>query len=173
MSIDFLTNSTLRTHDRRNARGTGALKRASQPVNFITFSLEYWQRLPTALTRRIPMDLAFIDIMGVIKGSASLASNLEPLSRDAYIARRWKLAPNFTTDSDRKAVYTLYEHYEKIKMGRGEVDDTDRVIRVLEALKKDPELFRTVEMFLDEVYVDGKRKDSYSICPDRPNSCLV
>lgn len=119
------------------------------------------------------MDLAFIDIMGVIKGSASLASDLKPLSRDAYMAKRWKLAPNFTTESDRKAVYTLYEHYEKIKMGRGEVDDTDRVIRVLEALRKDPELLQTVEMFLDEVYVDGKHKNSYSTCPNRPNSFLV
>lgn len=173
MSIDFLADSALRTHDRRNGRRTGVLSKTSQSVNFTTFSLEYWQRLPTALTRRIPMDLAFIDIMGVIKGSASLASDLKPLSRDAYMAKRWKLAPNFTTDSDRKAVYTLYEHYEKIKMGRGEVDDTDRVIRVLEALKKDPELLQTVEMFLDEVYVDGKHKNSYSTCPDRPNSCLV
>lgn len=109
------------------------------------------------------MDLAFIDIMGVIKGSASLASNLEPLSRNSYTTRRWKLAPNFTTDSDRKAVYTLYEHYERIKMGRGEVDDADRVIRVLESLKKDPELHRTVETFLDEVYVDGKRTNNHPI----------
>lgn len=153
----------LRTYDIRKARQKGALKKASKPVNFTTFSLEYWQHLPTALTCRIPVDLAFIDIMGVIKGSASLASNLEPLSRDSYTARRWKLAPNFTTDSDRKAVYTLYEHYERIKMGRREVDDTDRVIRVLKSLKKDPELHRTVETFLDEVYVDGKCTDNHSI----------
>lgn len=105
------------------------------------------------------MDLALIDIVGVIKGSASLASNLEPLSRDAYTTRDWRLAPNFTTESDRKAVYTLYEHYEKIKTGRGEADDTDRVIQVLEALKKDSELQKAVEKFLDEVYIDGKCKN--------------
>lgn len=119
------------------------------------------------------MDLAFIDIMGVIKGSASLDSNLEPLTREAYTSRRWKLAPNFYTESDRKAVYTLYEHYEKIKISRREVDDTDRVIRVLKALKGDPELYRTVETFLDEVYVDGRYKGNYSIYPERPNSFPV
>lgn len=105
------------------------------------------------------MDLALIDIMGVIKGSASLASNFEPLSRDAYTARDWRLAPNFTIENDRKAVYTLYEHYEKIKASRGEADDTDRVIRVLEALNKDSELQQVVEKFLDEVYIDGKCKN--------------
>lgn len=152
-----------RTYDIRKARQKGALKKASKPVNFTTFSLEYWQRLPTALTCRIPVDLAFIDIMGVIKGSASLASNLKPLSRNSYTTRRWKLAPNFTTDSDRRAVYTLYEHYERLKMGRGEVDDTDGVIRVLEAFKRNPELCQTVEMFLDEVYVDGECIDNYTM----------
>lgn len=141
-----------RVHDRPNTNQTGT----SKLVNFTTFKLEYWQRLPTNLTRRIPIDLAFTDILGVIKGSASLALNLKPLSRDTYTTMHWRLAPNFTTESDRKVIYSLYEHYEKIKISRGEVDDTDRVIQILEALKKDPKLHRTVETFLDEVYIDGK-----------------
>lgn len=100
------------------------------------------------------MDLALIDIVGVIKGST-----LKPLSRDAYITRNWRLAPNFTTENDRNTVYTLYEHYEKIKTGRGETDESDRVIRVLEALEEDPELHKVVETFIDEVYIDGKCKN--------------
>lgn len=128
----------------------------SKPVDFVTFSIDYWGRLPRPLQKRIPIDLAFIDIMGVIKGSASVDSNLEPLSRDAYINKRWRLAPNFATDSERNAVYTLYEHYENIKHIRKEVDNVDRVISVLKALGKDPELQEKVEGFLDEIYVDGK-----------------
>lgn len=99
--------------------------------------------------------------MGVIKGSASQSSNFEPLSREEYINRRWKLAPNFATDSERNAVYSLYERYEKLKRIREEVDGTDRVIHVLTELKKNPELRETVESFLDEVYVDGIFQDNY------------
>ncbi|KAL0640852.1 hypothetical protein Q9L58_000159 [Maublancomyces gigas] len=104
-------------------------------------------------TIRIPKDLAFVEIMGVIKGSASLASNLEPLSRDEYLYRRWRLAPNFERD-DRDAVYSLYEFYERMKKTRGETDNIDRVIHIMKALNKNPELRCVVGGLLDEVYVD-------------------
>lgn len=129
--------------------------RTLRPVDFTTFSIDYWRRLPHNLTKRIPKDLAFVEIMGVIKGSASLASNLESLSRDEYLYRRWRLAPNFERD-DRDAVYSLYEFYERMKKTRGETDNIDRVIHIMKALNKNPELRCVVGGLLDEVYVDGK-----------------
>jgi len=96
-----------------------------------------------------------MDIMGVIKGSASVETHFEPLPRGYYTGRRWKLAPNFSGEDEREAVYTLYERYEKIKRDRGEFDDTDRVIRVFKDLEKYPELRQKVEGLLQEVYVDG------------------
>lgn len=107
------------------------------------------------MTKKIPKDLAFVEIMGVIKGSASLASNLEPLSRDEYLCKRWRLAPNFERD-DRDTVYSLYEFYERMKKTRGETDNIDRVIHIMKALNENPELRCVVGGLLDEVYVDGK-----------------
>jgi len=125
-------------------------------VNDTTFRLEYWRRLPIALTRRAQVDMAYVDIMGVIKGSASLNTNLEPLSREDYTAKRWRNAPNFTWGNERNTVYSLYESYEKIKNVRGEIDHTDRVISIFKSLRESPRLQEGVESLLHEIYVDGE-----------------
>jgi hypothetical protein len=120
--------------------------------------LEYWWRFPGDLQRRVQVDLAYVDIMGVIKGAASLDTNLEPLTRDIYTAKRWKLAPNFAHENDRNIVYSLYEYYEKRKKARGEFDDIDRVISIFKSLRRSPEIQEQVEGLLHEIYVDGKGK---------------
>lgn len=144
-----------RFNEIRNATRLKPLTKRLKPVDFTTFRVEYWRKFPAALTRKIPVDLAFVDIMGVIKGSASLSTNLQPLSRDDYTGKRWKLAPNFAHGKERESLYTLYECYENIKRSRGELDDTDRVVLVLKALSKNPALRQEVEGLLHEVYVDG------------------
>ncbi|KAF8241484.1 P-loop containing nucleoside triphosphate hydrolase protein [Wilcoxina mikolae CBS 423.85] len=123
-------------------------------VDFDAFRMDYWRRFPASLTRKVPMGLAFLDIMGVIKGSASRENNFEPLSREAYIYKRWKLAPNFASREGRDSLYTLYQHYEKYKKRCGELDDIDRVVHVLKGLEQNPVLRREIESFVDEVYVD-------------------
>lgn len=105
-----------------------------------------------------------MEIMGVIKASVSSVSNLEPLSRGEYLGKRWKAAPSFATDSERDAVYSLYEHYERLKKSREEIDNLDRVINVVKVLGKNPELRGRVERLLDEVYVDGEYKGRKSSC---------
>jgi hypothetical protein len=151
------SNSISRLHDIRNERqGRRFIKKDPPLVNDTVFRLEYWWRFPVALRRRIQVDLAYVDIMGVIKGAASLDTNLEPLTRDTYTAKRWKLAPNFTRESERNAVYSLYESYEKQKKARGEFDDVDRVIRIFKSLRRSPEIRQEVEELLHEIYVDGK-----------------
>ncbi|KAF8541740.1 hypothetical protein BDD12DRAFT_946309 [Trichophaea hybrida] len=123
-------------------------------VDYDAFRMDYWRRFPASLTRKVPIGLAFLDIMGVIKGSASRETNFEPLSREGYIYKRWKLAPNFATREGRDSLYTLYQHYEKYKKRCGEVDDIDRVVNVLKGLEQNPVLRREIESFVDEVYVD-------------------
>jgi superfamily I DNA/RNA helicase len=95
-----------------------------------------------------------MDIMGVIKGTASVETKFEPLSRGSYCEKRWSLAPNFKSQ-ERDTVYSLYERYESIKKKRGEIDDADRVMRVLKALENYTELREQVVWLLQEVYVDG------------------
>lgn len=146
-------------------RGDGALAlrkgfiRTLRLIDFTDFKIEYWRRFPARFTKGILEDLAFMEIMGVIKGSMSFVSDPEPLSRDAYINKRWKLAPSFATDGERDAVYSIYESYERLKKTRSETDNIDRVIHVAKALNKNPDLWRRVEKFLDEVYVDGEYKE--------------
>ena len=111
------------------------------------------------------MDLAFLEIMGVIKGSVSRATDFEPLSRKEYLGLRWQLAPSFASERERNTIYDIYEWYERAKKKRGDIDQVDRIIKVTKAL----EAFRSSEVLedsafelkirsaLDEIYVDGEQ----------------
>jgi len=131
-------------------------------VDFTGFSIEYWGRLSPKLRKGIPADLAFLEIMGVIKGSVSRATDFEPLSREQYSGHRWRVA-NFASKRDRDAVYDIYEWYERAKKKRGDIDQADRVIKVMKALEafrssgvpEDGEFERKIRSVLDEIYVDG------------------
>lgn len=138
---------------------TTRVKNRGELIDFSDFKTKYWRRFPAHLRKGIVEDLAFMEIMGVIKGSMSFVSNPEPLSRDDYINKRWRAAPSFATDNERDAVYSLYENYERLKMSRSEIDNIDRVIHAAKELNKNPDLQRRVEKFLDEVYVDGEYRE--------------
>jgi hypothetical protein len=126
-------------------------------IDYTIFKKEYWAHFPPQKTRNISVDLAFLEIMGVIKGSMSQTSGLKPLLREEYLERRWRRAPNFATEGERDRVYSIYEYYEKVKRRRGgEIDGVDRVTDVLKALIEKPGLKERLENVLDEVYVDGQ-----------------
>ena len=109
------------------------------------------------------MDLAFLEIMGVIKGSVSRATNFGPLSREEYLEKRWRLAPNFASERERDAVYDIYEWYERARKKRGDIDQADRIIKVAKALEAfrssevpgDGEFEQEIRSRVDEIYVDG------------------
>jgi hypothetical protein len=82
------------------------------------------------------MSLAYADIMGVIKGSACLEKKLQPLSKEEYMSRRSKNAPNFALRSQRSAVYSLFESYESLRKSLYQFDNIDRVISVLRYLNE-------------------------------------
>ncbi|CUS07546.1 unnamed protein product [Tuber aestivum] len=136
--------------------------KCTRVIDFRKFDIEYWEHMSPKLKRGIPVDLAFLEIMGVIKGSVTPATDFEPLSRQDYLEKRWRLAPNFATQKERDAVYDIYEWYERAKKKRGDIDQADRIVRVTKAL----EVFRSSEIFednafernirgiLDEIYVD-------------------
>ncbi|RPB01630.1 hypothetical protein L873DRAFT_637612 [Choiromyces venosus 120613-1] len=100
--------------------------------------------------------------MGVIKGSISLATNFEPLSRKEYLEKRWRVAPNFATERERDAVFDIYEWYERAKKKRGDIDQADRMIKVMKAFetfkssdtKEDRNFEKKIRRVLDEIYVD-------------------
>lgn len=81
---------------------------------------------------------------------------MKPLSREEYLQTSCRLAPAFTSESERERVYTAFERYEKLKKQRAETDDMDRVITVLTSLKQTPGLGRLISQCFEEIYVDGK-----------------
>ena len=127
------------------------------------FNIEYWEHLSPRLKRGIPVDSAFLEIMGVIKGSVSRATDFEPLSREEYLGLRWRLAPSFASEQERHTIYDIYEWYERAKKKRGDIDQVDRIIKVTKALEgfRSSEVLgesafeRKIRSVLDEIYVDG------------------
>ncbi|RPB01648.1 hypothetical protein L873DRAFT_644024 [Choiromyces venosus 120613-1] len=109
--------------------------KSTRVIDHKRFKLEYWEPMSPKLKRGIPVDLAFLEIMGVIKGSISSATKFEPLSREEYLEKRWRLAPNFASTQERAAVYDIYEWYERKKKKRYDIDQTDRMIKVMKALE--------------------------------------
>lgn len=93
--------------------------------------------------------------MGVIKGSSTSATTFESLSREQYVYRSGRLSPAFSTEAERERVYLAFERYEKLKKQRGELDELDRVIDTLKALKSNAVLGQLVRQCFEEIYVDG------------------
>lgn len=125
-----------------------------QLVDFETFSTVYWPRLPSHVTKKLPVALVFAEIMGVIKGSTASRKLLSPLSRSEYLKRSSRLAPTFALDSDRSALYDFYEAYESYKERHSGIDYVDRVIYVLKAIRKDERLRETLSKAFDEIFID-------------------
>ncbi|KAI9731582.1 MAG: hypothetical protein M1834_004702 [Cirrosporium novae-zelandiae] len=128
--------------------------RKPQLVDYYAFKLDYWPRLPSRLTKDLPIELVFAEIIGMIKGSASSRASLIPLCREEYFERSCRLAPAFTLASDRERVYEIFEKYEALKAKWGDVDFVDRVVRVLRAMREDHVLRQHLRSTFDEVYID-------------------
>lgn len=92
--------------------------------------------------------------MGVIKGSASSGKSLAPLSRQEYLDRSCRLAPVFVLEDDRSLVYDIFQKYEDIKKQNQDVDNVDRVVRIMSAIRRDTSLKQLLESTFDEIYID-------------------
>ena len=123
-------------------------------VDFHAFKSNYWPHISHALTKGLPVNLIFAEIMGVIKGSASSRRSLEPLRREEYLTRSCRLAPTFILEEERSRVYELFKMYEKLKLELGGVDYVDRVVKLIRAVRRDSSLNQLLRFTFDEVYID-------------------
>ena len=123
-------------------------------IDFQSFRLEYWPRFPAALVKDLSVELAFTEIMGVIKGSISSRKTLQPLSRQAYLELSSRVAPTFTLESEKSRVYELFEKYQALKLHRRETDGVDRVTRLIKAVRDNQTLMNYLGTNFDEIYVD-------------------
>ncbi|CUS07544.1 unnamed protein product [Tuber aestivum] len=157
-----LIENSLRERENRSRYLTIDSSKCTRVVDFRKFNIEYWEHLSPGLKKGIPVDLAFLEIMGVIKGSVSVATDFKPLSREEYLGKRWRLAPNFASEQERGVVYDIYEWYERAKGRRRDIDQADRIIKVMRALEafrsseisEDNELEQNIRRILHEIYVD-------------------
>ncbi|KAK6353688.1 hypothetical protein TWF696_005650 [Orbilia brochopaga] len=105
------------------------------------------------MKKGLSADGVFSEIMGVIKAT-SLAAAYKPLSEKDYTGLSQRVAPNFTSEADRQAVYALYQAYEKRKLSLGEWDDIDRTIRLQNMLAQDNKLASLLRCQITEIFVD-------------------
>jgi len=103
----------------------------------------------------MPVELAFSEIMGVIKGSNSSRLSLAPLTREEYSGRSSRLAPAFSMEAERSRVYDVFLAYEATKNDRGETDNVDRVVKLLGAVRKNSTLRQSLGAAFHEIYIDG------------------
>ena len=129
-------------------------QRPRQLVNFYAFKVDYWPKFSTYLTRNLAVELVFAEIMGTLKGSNSSKDSLAPLTRAQYLERSYRVSPTFVLEDERSRVYDIFESYESLKLGRGDVDYVDRVVQILDVVRRDPILSHRLRSCFDEVYVD-------------------
>ncbi|KAL9594501.1 MAG: hypothetical protein Q9179_005365, partial [Wetmoreana sp. 5 TL-2023] len=123
-------------------------------VNFETFKVEYWPLMPRNITKHLPVSLAFAEIMGTIKRSATSVTSLASLTREEYYQRSDRIAPTLTLEHERKRAYQAFEIYEKLKCERHQVDYVDRVVSLLRTIRTNPALKRLLTGVFDELYID-------------------
>lgn len=140
------------------AHGRRRLYRKSQVVDFEVFSEQYWEQFPAHLTKGVSPTLAFMEIIGVIKGSACHSIDFQPLTREKYLLEGHKISP---LDLDRNLMYKIYLSYEKVKRDHGDIDDIDRARGVLNGMVKNRDVRDRIEQAFDEIYIDGESMSLY------------
>ncbi|KAH8693394.1 hypothetical protein GQ44DRAFT_832739 [Phaeosphaeriaceae sp. PMI808] len=128
--------------------------RQPQVVDFHTFRLDYWSRFLPTLTKSLPVELVFPEIIGIIKGSTLSSTTLLPLSQADYFSYSSRLAPMFSAESQRSRVYELFLAYEKLKKHYGDVDYVDRVVSLLKSVREKETVQKLFRLAFDELYID-------------------
>ncbi|KAJ5107749.1 hypothetical protein N7456_004424 [Penicillium angulare] len=123
-------------------------------VDFHVFKTEYWSSLAGLTPAACSPELLFAEIMGVIKGSITAAKSLESLTRVQYLTKSTKISPAFSSEGDRQKIFDAFDRYERVKKGRSQIDELDRVNLILKNLKSTPDLANLIRRCFDEIYVD-------------------
>ncbi|KAJ5280089.1 hypothetical protein N7478_005461 [Penicillium angulare] len=154
---DFLedTNSTKKKPVLSNKRAPEIqYLDGTKTIDFHVFKTEYWSSLSGLTPPACSAELLFAEIMGVIKGSITAAKSLESLTRPQYLSKSSKISPTFSSEGDRQKIFDAFDRYERVKKGRGQIDELDRVNLILKDLKSTPDLANLIRRCFDEIYVD-------------------
>ncbi|KAJ5109865.1 hypothetical protein N7532_002510 [Penicillium argentinense] len=160
-----MVESSIKNQDRQNfaAGDTSKEKGKFRPedyrrkapvIDYHIFKNEYWGGLSMYAPAGCSVELAFAEIMGVIRGSRSCAQELRPLTRDEYMEKGAKASPTSPSGSEREKIYDVHERYERLKKQRCQLDDLDRVMTVLTHIIGSPNFAAQLRNCFEEIYVD-------------------
>ncbi|KAF8459699.1 hypothetical protein BDZ91DRAFT_741800 [Kalaharituber pfeilii] len=149
-----LIENTIRENDKQNF-AISEQKNVSEFVDFNFFQKVYWPQLlyQNASEYHLEAGIVFSEIMGVIKGAASMRNGLKPLSREEYLTRSPNLAPAFPTPVMREMIFNLYSQYERRRKQRGDEDAMDQMINILHGVRRYG-LEERLRNIIQEIYVD-------------------
>ncbi|KAF8459690.1 P-loop containing nucleoside triphosphate hydrolase protein [Kalaharituber pfeilii] len=149
-----LIENTIRENDKQKF-AIREQKNVSEFVDFHFFKKVYWPHLSyqSASQHHLEAGIVFSEIMGVIKGAASMRNGLKPLSKDEYLTRSPTLAPAFPTPVMREMIFNLYSQYERRRKQRGDEDAMDQMINILHGVRRYG-LEKRLRNIIHEIYVD-------------------
>ncbi|KAL7084177.1 hypothetical protein ACP275_14G209000 [Erythranthe tilingii] len=122
-------------------------------VTYDRFRSLYWPHFNAKLTKVLDPSRVFTEIMSHIKGGLKEGESGETkLSREGYVSLSGSRVSTLSAEK-RDAVYDVFEHYEKMKLERGEFDLADFVIDIHLRLKNEEYLMgdKMEFVYIDEV----------------------
>ncbi|CUA75351.1 TPR and ankyrin repeat-containing protein 1 [Rhizoctonia solani] len=101
-------------------------------IDYRKFQFEYWPKFNRMLKHGLEPAFVYSEIMGVIKGSSEAIESPDGfLSRDQYFGRVARKSLNQLREKLREQIYSIFEHYRKLRSERYERDPADRTRSLL------------------------------------------
>ncbi|CUA70034.1 TPR and ankyrin repeat-containing protein 1 [Rhizoctonia solani] len=104
-------------------------------IDYRKFQFEYWPKFNRMLKHGLEPAFVYSEIMGVIKGSSEAIESPDGfLTRDQYFGRVARKSLNQLDEKLREQIYSIFEHYRKLRSERYERDPADRTRSLLKYL---------------------------------------
>ncbi|KAH8834693.1 hypothetical protein DL96DRAFT_1488848 [Flagelloscypha sp. PMI_526] len=119
-------------------------------IDFHVFKRGYWPHFSQTLTKGFSDILVYNEIMGVLQGSELACRNQKRyLDRSTY--ENLSQRTQWTFASQRSAVYSIFEQYQRKKHREGDYDAADRTYYLLEMLEDGSLQGQNIDyLFVDE-----------------------
>ncbi|EUC62639.1 hypothetical protein RSOL_424550, partial [Rhizoctonia solani AG-3 Rhs1AP] len=104
-------------------------------INYKKFQFEYWPKFNRTHKHGLESAFVYSEIMGVIKGSSKAMESPDGfLSRDQYLGGAARQSLNRVDERLGEKIYSIFEHYRKLRGERYERDPADRTRSLLKFL---------------------------------------
>ncbi|CAE6533230.1 unnamed protein product [Rhizoctonia solani] len=127
----FLLEADLLAYERSQRQYKISI-RHDNVIDYRKFQFEYWPKFNRMLKHGLEPAFVYSEIMGVIKGSSKAMESPDGfLSRDQYFGQVARKSLNQLDEKLREQIYSIFEHYRKLRSERYERDPADRTRSLL------------------------------------------